>query len=117
MLPASTNVDAVPHALVHDAARQHALLDGRADAAGAVDGVDRAHVVAMAVLEPGVPVSRSTPSDVPKSAYSMSCTASALPESSDVDPAAADELAEVRDAAGVDDDRPGDERRSARRAP
>ena len=57
----------------------------------------------------GVPASRSTPSEVPNSASSASWTASALPDEQHVDPAAADQLGEVRRAAGVDDDRAGDE--------
>ena len=36
---------------VHDARGQHAGLDRAADAAGAPHGVDRAHVIAMAVLD------------------------------------------------------------------
>ena len=51
MLPASTYVDVVADALVHHARRQHALLDRLLQPAGAADGVDRAHVVAMPALD------------------------------------------------------------------
>ena len=43
--------DAVRVTRVHDAGRQHAGSDGLGDAAGAADRVDRAHVIAMAVLD------------------------------------------------------------------
>ena len=50
------------------------------------------------------------PSDVPESATSMSCTASALPESSTFDVAEPDQVAEILRAAGVHHHRAGDER-------
>ena len=43
-------LDVVPDALVHDARRQHALLDRLPQAARAADRVDRAHVMAMAAV-------------------------------------------------------------------
>ena len=49
-LPASTNGTLRFHALVHDAAFQTPALDRLRDAAGVVDGVDGAHVIAVAVL-------------------------------------------------------------------
>jgi hypothetical protein len=50
---------------------QHAALDGRRDASGAVDGVDRRHVVAVSLFD-RCARARSIPSDVPDSANSMS---------------------------------------------
>ena len=81
MLPARTKSTPARTHSTMTPARQHAGLDRRPDAAGAVDGVDGAHVVAVAALH-RAPASRSTPSEVPKRASSASWTASALPASS-----------------------------------
>ena len=49
-LPASTNGTSGVHALVQDAGAQAAAFHGLAHRPGMVDGVDGAHVIAMAVL-------------------------------------------------------------------
>ncbi len=61
----------------------------------------------------GWPLLRSMPSDVPDNATSMSCTASALPESSTSHVAEANQVAEILCAAGVHHHRAGHERDAA----
>ena len=59
------------------------------------------------------PDSKSTPSDVPKSASSASCTASAVSGQDGVDVAQPDDFAEVADAARMHDERPRNENDAA----
>src|SRR5262249_44675598 len=49
-------IDAAADALVHDPARQDALLDGRTDPAGPADRVDGPDMVAMAAFDGDAPV-------------------------------------------------------------
>ena len=101
-------LDALLHALVHDARLQHAALDGGADAAGAVDGVDRRHVIAVALLDRRA----GHQIDAERRARQRELDVvhgQRVPGEDDVHVALADQRREVLDAAGVDDDRPGDD--------
>ena len=84
------------------------LLDGVADAAGAVDGVDRRHVIAVALLDrrAGHQVdaerrARQRELDV--------VDGERVAREHDVHEALTDQRREVLDAAGVHDDRSGDD--------
>ena len=64
-----------------------------------------------------LPVFRSTPSDVPKSACSDIVHGERVPGQQDVDVTRANQFLKVGRAAGVDDDRPCDHGDAAARAP
>ena len=66
---------------MHDAGRDHALLDRRGDRAAAADPVDGPDVVLVPVLDPGA-TGQVHPSEVPYIADSMSWVASAFPANS-----------------------------------
>lgn len=95
-------------ALVHDAGGEAAGLDGATDAAGVIDGVDGAHVVAVAVLFETTVVHADAEGGAEESGFDVVDGEGVAAEQS-VDEAGLDEGAEGLDAAGVDDDGSGDD--------
>ena len=109
-------VHAGADALDHHAATEDARFHGGANAAGAVDGVDCAHVMAMAAVHRNARLLVDAERRAEQRELGI-VDRERIAGEHGVDPAAADQLDEVIRPAGVNDHRSSDEDDRARRAP
>src|SRR5262249_26039445 len=95
-------------AFVHHTRRQHAGADRRLDAAGAIDRIDGAHVVTVPAgyRSPLLEIHAERRAEERELRV---VDGERIPGQQDVHEARADQPAEVRGAAGVDENGPGDE--------
>ena len=101
-------VHAVHDAVVHHAGGEHARLDRAAQAAGAADRVDRAHVMAMAAFDRAAGLEVDAERRAVQRLLGI-VDRERVAGQQHVDEAAADQLAEVHTAAGVHHHRTGDD--------
>ena len=107
-LPASTKGTSRSHAFVHHAARQASGLDGLGDAAGMIDGVDGAHVIAMAMLFLAAVGLADAERGAEQSRFNI-VDAERVAGQQRLHPAAVESARQRRPAAGVDDHGSGDD--------
>ena len=105
-LPASTKGTPALHAFVEDAGAQTAALDGLAHGAGAVNGVDGAHVVAVPVLVLAAIGEAHAERGAEQRGFDV-VDAQGVAAEQGLHPAIADQRGEPRHPAGVDHHRAG----------
>ena len=95
-------------AFVHHTRCQPAGIDGALNAAGVIDGVDGAHVIAVAVFFQAAVDDADAEGSAEEGGFNV-MNGEGVATEKGIDPAVADELGERPDASGVNDDGAGDD--------